>query len=122
MKKDNVILADNLDFQKKHIQIIKDVSMRLAGILNIDQISVLVLEVLVNTLGYKISAVQLIDEEKKNLRFQIINAPKIVLRLVKRFLGFSPSDVKIPLTERKSYLVQSFLEKRITKSNDLYFF
>ena len=96
--------------------------MRLAGILNIDQISVLVLEVLVNTLGYKISAVQLIDEEKKNLRFQIINAPKIVLRLVKRFLGFSPSDVKIPLTERKSYLVQSFLEKRITKSNDLYFF
>ncbi|MEK7130191.1 MAG: ATP-binding protein [Patescibacteria group bacterium] len=122
MKKDNVILADNLDLQEKHIQIIKDVSMRLAGILNIDQISVLVLEVLVNTLGYKISAVQLIDEEKKNLRFQIINAPKIVLRLVKRFLGFSPSDVKIPLTERKSYLVQSFLEKRITKSNDLYFF
>src|SRR3972149_3551736 len=114
--------VDDLSLQKKHIQIIKDVSMRLAGILNINQISILVPEVLVDILGYKISAVQLIDEEKKNLCFQIINAPEIVLRLVKRFLGITPADVKIPITERESYLVQAFLKKQITKSNDLYFF
>ena len=113
---------DDLNLQKKHIQIIKDVSMRLAGILNINQISILVPDVLVDILGYKISAVQLIDEEKKNLCFQIINAPEIVLRLVKRFLGITPADVKIPITERESYLVQAFLKKQITKSNDLYFF
>ena len=75
-----LFLADNLDLQKKHIQIIKDVSMRLAGILNIDQISVLVPEVLVNTLGYKISAVQLIDEEKERI---------FVFRLLMRLRSFS---------------------------------
>ena len=115
-------LEQDLSAQKKQVRIIQEVSVAIAGILQIDGVLDIVPKALIDTLGYKICGIQLIDEEKKNLRFYKINAPDAVLKAVKKFMGFSIYDLKIPLTTKKSYLVRSFLEKKIIVGDDLYLF
>lgn len=121
--KNSEILTDkDLAIQKKQIQIIQDVSSAIAGILQVSAILDAVPKALIKSLGYKICSVQLIDEEGKNLKFHKINAPDSVLKAVKKFMGFSIYDLKIPLTMTKSWLVRSFLEKKEIIGDDLYLF
>ena len=102
-------LEQDLSAQKKQVRIIQEVSVAIAGILQIDGVLDIVPKALIDTLGYKICGIQLIDEEKKNLRFYKINAPDAVLKAVKKFMGFSIYDLKIPLTTKKNYFLLSFL-------------
>lgn len=114
--------TEELEIQRQHVQIINKVSSAVAGILSMENILNMVPQTLVDVLGYKICGVQLVDAEKKNIHFLKINAPEAVLRLVKRFLGFSIYDLKIPLTSRENYLVRSFRDKKVIASESLYDF
>src|SRR3989344_7548236 len=102
------------NLQKRHLEIINATALATAGIADIESISRLVSKALVDTLGYKISVFQILGQDNL-LHFKNVSTPGIVLGLLKKALGMSIYDLKVPAAKRENYLVRAFAEKRFIK-------
>jgi len=109
------------NLQKRHLEIINATMLATAGIADIESISRLVSKALVDSLGYKISVFQVLGQDNL-LHFKNVSTPGIVLSLLKKALGASIYDLKVPLVKRENYLARAFVEKRFIEDSDLHKF
>lgn len=116
---DGIIGEFNL--QKRRLEIINATALATAGIVDIERISRLVSQAMVDALGYKISVLQLVGQDQQ-LYFKNVSTPGIILGLLKKALGVSIYDLKVPMAKRENYLVRSFVEKRFIEDGDLHKF
>lgn len=119
-------LSDNgaigeADLQKRHLEIINATALAAAGIVDVESISQLISKALVDTLGYKISVFQILGQDNL-LYFKNVSTPGIILNLLKKALGLSIYDLKVPLVKRENYLVRAFIEKQLVEDRDLHKF
>lgn len=113
--------SGNADIQKRHIEIINETAMATAGIVDTESISRLISKALVDTLGYKISVFQILEQDNF-LYFKNVSTPGIILNLLKKALGMSIYDLKLPTAKRENYLVRAFAEKKCIEDRDLHKF
>ena len=107
--------------QEQRIKIIQEVSSATAGILDIESIVKIIPEMLVKTLNYKFSAVQLLNETKDSLIFKNISVPPTVIKILDRAVGLSIYELGTPI-KSENYLARSFRKKKMTESERLYDF
>lgn len=119
-------LSDNgavgeANLQKRHLEIINATALATAGIVDVESISRLISKALVDTLGYKISVFQILGQDNL-LYFKNVSTPGIILNLLKKALGLSIYDLKVPLVKRENYLVRAFIEKQLIEDRNLHKF
>lgn len=113
--------AGNADIQKRHLEIINETAMATAGIVDVESISQLISKALVDTLGYKISVFQILEQDNL-LHFKNVSTPGIILNLLKKALGVSIYDLELPVAKRENYLIRAFAEKKCIEDRDLHKF
>lgn len=117
----NSALIEKVRMQELRVGIIQEVSRATAGILGIDGIVKIIPEALVKTLGYKFSAIQLLDETKENLIFKNISVPLTVIKILNKAVGLSIYNLRTPL-KSENYLARSFQKKKMLESDKIHDF